>query len=482
MRGNSMTSHGKILSGAAALTFLISGGQAVAQTLRSGTANTVEAISVTAARPVASAMDVIEEKYGVLIDYVDPQYAAPEDLVGISLRPGHVTVGPKIRTLSVQYTQVAEKPKGIPYLSCTAATVGCAPVEAWPDGGMTRLIQHVLDEFAAQGGQVFAVRKIEMPYGPRWEVYPQEVRDRSGVLEDQPDLLGASIYVPSRIRELRGQPGETHAERSIIAQEQERAAIGDLWSIYGQLEATWGSRFRVAGEPVNAPSAATDVLSGENISAWRALARWTGQWQVLRFFYAPDDGMYYSNIVRPPDRPWPRPPTPAAVPTRVLPPRPRPPQYWLARAWTPDGIREIQGGLVKAGFLHTAPTTQWDAAATAALRQFQASVGFRPTGVFEYMTAWKLAPFLPTYRPVEPAKPAMDPALRYWLDSTLPGRKEVQEALTKAGFYSGPATGSWDEKTSAALRAFQTANGLQANGLLDDPTADRLAPLLPKPN
>jgi hypothetical protein len=54
--------------------------------------SSVETFSVTEARPVAEAMNVIEERYGVLIDYVDPQYAGPQDTERVSYRPGRVTV------------------------------------------------------------------------------------------------------------------------------------------------------------------------------------------------------------------------------------------------------------------------------------------------------------------------------------------------------------------------------------------------------
>ena len=95
-----MRSRKWVLAGAGALAILFCGGRAAAQTAQDG--RTVETINVTGARPVASALDVIEERYGVLIDYVDPQYAAPQDTESVSYRPGRVTVGPKTHTISVQ--------------------------------------------------------------------------------------------------------------------------------------------------------------------------------------------------------------------------------------------------------------------------------------------------------------------------------------------------------------------------------------------
>jgi len=442
-----------VLAGVVALAFFLCG-RAAAQEGR-----TVETINVTDARPVASAMDVIEERYGVLIDYVDPQYAAPQDTESVSFRPGRVTLVPRVRTISLQYAQVAGRPEGVPYISCNADTLGCAPVTTRPEGGITDLIQRVLSQFAGQGGQAFRVQKLEMPYGPRWEVYPEEARDRSGRFVFQPDIMSANIFIP-----------------------RERRTLADMLGlICQQLTTKWGHNFGIPSAPINPFSLPAGELGVDNVTARRALADLMGRTLVLRLFYAPDDGMCYANIVNLPYREPPRPPTPAPVPARELPPRPRPPGYWLVRARTPEGILEIQGGLAKAGYLHTAPTTQWDAEATAALRQFQAAVGLPPTGEFDYWTASKLAPFLPQYRPVLPARGAMDTALEYWLGHTQRGWIEIQEALTKASFYSGPPNGAMDLKTREAFKAFQTASGLTPTGFFDHETAEKLAPFLPEP-
>jgi hypothetical protein len=41
---------------------------------------------------------------------------------------------------------------------------------------------------------------------------------------------------------------------------------------------------------------------------------------------------------------------------------------------------------------------------------------------------------------------------------------EIQNALIKGGYLSGPASGQYDEATSSAMRRFQSANGMQATG------------------
>lgn len=430
---------------------------AVAQTTQEP--STVETIKVTGARPVAAAMDVIEKKYGVLVDYVDPVYAAPQDTEGISYRPGRITVGPKIRTLLVQYTEVAGKPEGVPYLRCNAATIGCAPVTSRPERGVTALIEQVLNQFAAQGGQVFAVQRIEMPYGPRWEVYPEQVRDKSGTFRYQPDVLGASIYIPQKDRTLAEMLGE----------------------ICNRLSLKWGHQFGVASVPNNLFFRYHGELAADNVSARTALARLMGQTLVLRLNYAPDDGQYYVNIVNLPYRPPPRPSPPPAAKPAVQGPMPFSPIYWLEMARTGKGIAQLQAGLAKAGYLRTPPTTRWDAKSAKAIRRFQSANGLPATGKIDGLTIQRLEPYLPKFLPTQPPEPnPLGLHLLYWLRSTRRGWTEIQTALAEEGFYKGPTTGAFDLKTRKALKAYQTANGLTPTGLFDDPTSRKLAPLLLK--
>ncbi|AJE03779.1 AAA family ATPase [Geobacter pickeringii] len=50
------------------------------------------------------------------------------------------------------------------------------------------------------------------------------------------------------------------------------------------------------------------------------------------------------------------------------------------------------------------------------------------------------------------------------------GVKPLQELLRGAGFYGGTATGTYDEKTREAIRAFQQAEGLEADGRAGEKT------------
>lgn len=45
--------------------------------------------------------------------------------------------------------------------------------------------------------------------------------------------------------------------------------------------------------------------------------------------------------------------------------------------------------------------------------------------------------------------------------------REIQTALAQAGHYAGTPNGKWDAASIAAMKDFQTANGLKATGKLD---------------
>jgi peptidoglycan hydrolase-like protein with peptidoglycan-binding domain len=51
---------------------------------------------------------------------------------------------------------------------------------------------------------------------------------------------------------------------------------------------------------------------------------------------------------------------------------------------------------------------------------------------------------------------------------------EIQQALAKDGSYSGVPTGKWDDKTTDAMKKFQTAHALNPSGKLDALTLEKL--------
>ena len=51
---------------------------------------------------------------------------------------------------------------------------------------------------------------------------------------------------------------------------------------------------------------------------------------------------------------------------------------------------------------------------------------------------------------------------------------EIQQALAKDGSFSGTPNGKWDDTTTAAMRKFQDAHGLNPSGKLDAKTLQKL--------
>ncbi|WP_234934220.1 peptidoglycan-binding protein [Agrobacterium vitis] len=57
--------------------------------------------------------------------------------------------------------------------------------------------------------------------------------------------------------------------------------------------------------------------------------------------------------------------------------------------------------------------------------------------------------------------------------------RDIQKALVDKGFKPGVPDGVWGKRSIAALRAYQTANGLAPTGVADPATIDRLFPTPP---
>ena len=434
-----------LLEGLSLLAVLLFGGRAAAQTASNGPTATVKSIDVSSARAIPRALDIIEQRYEVTVDYVDAEYSNPQDLQTVTTLRGkpikNPFPAPKVRALNLYYQDM----------------------DGRPIGGITALIQSVLTQFADEGGPVFAVRELTMPYGPRWEVFPQEARDLSGAFVAQPDVLETVVQIPTEKR--------TSAEM--------------LVEICKQLSAKWERRFGIALTPTNGFILGNQAERGaENVSALTALLRLTGQKEALRVLYDPEDGQYAVSIV---PRPYHQPPRPLPPVPRAAPPartRPAPVAVWLRRSLYYKGKMDIQKALSQAGFLHTAPTGEWDATTTDAISRFQSANHLQVTGRINAATIQKLEPFLPQLE-AHPASQGwangMYPALAQRLQSNPQGWTDIQTALATEGFYSGSTTGMLDLKTHNALKAFQASNGLRQTGVFDRPTAEKLAPFIPKP-
>jgi peptidoglycan hydrolase-like protein with peptidoglycan-binding domain len=61
--------------------------------------------------------------------------------------------------------------------------------------------------------------------------------------------------------------------------------------------------------------------------------------------------------------------------------------------------------------------------------------------------------------------------VKHWTKEQI---EDAQKGLTKAGFYKGPANGTWTHATASAMRAYQRANKLPVTGQLTDEELSKL--------
>lgn len=93
-----------------------------------------------------------------------------------------------------------------------------------------------------------------------------------------------------------------------------------------------------------------------------------------------------------------------------------------------------------------------------------------------------LTPPAPSTPPAWPADAALTPpapaaavAAPSAPATTKPSKKEIQRALKHAGFYEGPIDGKIGPQTREAIRQFQQANELTADGVVGKRTWDKLS-------
>jgi hypothetical protein len=415
-------------------------GQGAATAQRDKAAQTkAVTIDESGGRPLRGVVDTLKQKYHVSITYEDPQYVYPGDIVDMTYRRG--TPGPRVLLPNA----------GSLHLSYPEA-------DGVPQEGIGGLLRRAASEYAAAGGPVFKVEKRVTPSGPQWNVVAVKARDRSGTMADQPDILGAQISIPRQ----KLTPGQF------------------LGAIERQLTAETGYKV-TAFDHVFGPMSQPQEFGADNVPARDVLEglldglQPPGTWNLD---YDPESGGYYLTLARLAPLPPPRPPVPPPGPAHY---GPVPPIVWLHRATIAGGFAEIQAALARAGYYRGRASGKRDAGTADAMRRFQAANGLPATGSLDPQTMLKLEPFLPKLVPEPRPYVPMSPELASWMASTQEGQKEIQEGLVKAGFYKGPVNGVRTAEAWDALKAFQEANGLRADGVFDFQTAVKLAPYLPSP-
>ncbi|MDH3299464.1 MAG: peptidoglycan-binding protein [Acidimicrobiia bacterium] len=125
-------------------------------------------------------------------------------------------------------------------------------------------------------------------------------------------------------------------------------------------------------------------------------------------------------------------------------------------------VRTLQTKLAAAGFSPGVIDGIFGRLTQGALIAFQTAVGSNPTGIYDSLTAEKLASYTPPS--------GSDTGSSSGIMST----REAQQRLTDAGFDPGPVDGLYGRRTRAGLEAFQRHVGIPVTGRVDAATSEAL--------
>lgn len=103
--------------------------------------------------------------------------------------------------------------------------------------------------------------------------------------------------------------------------------------------------------------------------------------------------------------------------------------------------------------------------------------GMAVDGVFDKKTSEVLKDFQDRYE-LEPNAVAGPVTWKLLIELV----KSIQKALNHRGYYSGYPSGIFDERTTEAVKRFQTSNGLTVSGIVDPRTRQKLFNPEPKDN
>ena len=131
----------------------------------------------------------------------------------------------------------------------------------------------------------------------------------------------------------------------------------------------------------------------------------------------------------------------------------------------PGLIRRAQERLIEFGFDPGPADGEMGAQTREALRAFQKQEGLPQSGEIDNRTQWTLGVATQAPRSAWPAPGSGEVSLAL---------QTIQERLAQLGYDPGPASGVLDEKTRAAVRAFQESRNLPATGEPDDATRTAL--------
>jgi hypothetical protein len=225
-------------------------------------------LSVDDPRPVAKAIEMLEEKYGWVITYEDPRYVHESEIADVAL---------KVRRDLDKYKPGEVPPVLVPKggaLEFTSDVVPGTNLPAYP----ARVVQQLLDAQAARdnGGRF----RLETS-GQIMHVIPTMIKNSEGSLVPQESVLDAIIFLPAEER-----TGEEKLE-SVCA------AIGRATNIpvvIGTIPTNWF--FRHIDQQGAVREKARDVL----VNMFETMTRDSETKLSWRLFYGPGTKRYALNI------------------------------------------------------------------------------------------------------------------------------------------------------------------------------------------
>ena len=130
-------------------------------------------------------------------------------------------------------------------------------------------------------------------------------------------------------------------------------------------------------------------------------------------------------------------------------------------------------------------TGKLDTATRAAVKKYQPENGLKATGTLNRATLEKMGVELTDKQKETPVSPSSFASTESkTTDSTKPKRvifraskeqiMEAQKMLKTNSFYAGEETGKLDDATRDGLKKYQTANGLNATGTLNQVTLEKM--------
>ena len=166
-------------------------------------------------------------------------------------------------------------------------------------------------------------------------------------------------------------------------------------------------------------------------------------------------------------------PAPTAVPVETSDIYVAPSYDIVQKGDTGAAVRALQSALIELGFLSGEVDGKFGSGTETALKAFQEANEYPVTGVADA----NLQAFLYEGKP----KNSQGKATEIWTLSPLPGAiirlnnmgdavTTVQTRLKELGYYDGEITGTYDKDTQTAVKAFQKANGLTADGAVGTET------------